>query len=169
MTESLHELNKRIEISEELRRRWLAVDRIVQTPSGKSRPALSQEEVLQNLWAAAEFLVRSGTLDHVVELLSTLAMIHDVVTDRMVDELAKNVVRPIGLLIDGLSRTSLLEVLSNALADPELEKAILEVREGKKISTGTLITLFNNNEVRQGLYILLMLMKALGKAAKRIE
>lgn len=163
------ELKKRLDIPEELRRRWLAVDRIVQTPSGKSKPALSQEEVMQNLWAAAEYLVRSGTLDHVVELLATLAMIHDVVTDRMVDELAKNVVRPVGLLIDGLTRTSLPEVVANALADPELEKAILEVKEGKKISTGTLISLINNNEVRQGLYILLMFMKALGKAAKRIE
>jgi uncharacterized protein YjgD (DUF1641 family) len=72
-------------------------------------------------------------------------------------------------LIDGLSRTSLIEVVSQALADPELEKALLEVKEGKKVSTAILISLMNDAEVKQGLYIMLKLLKALGKSAKRLD
>lgn len=169
MTEIQLDRNKAMEIRHELIRQWLAVDRVVQTPSGKSRPAVSQEEVVLHLWAAAEYLVRSGALDHIVELLTTLVMIHDVVTDKMVDEFAKNVVRPVGLLIDGLTRTSLLETFAEALADPELEKAILEVKEGKKISTSKLISLMRDDEVKRGIYIMLTLMKALGRATRRIE
>jgi uncharacterized protein YjgD (DUF1641 family) len=60
-------------------------------------------------------------------------------------------------------------VVSQALADPELEKALLEVKEGKKVSLTTLISLINDAEVRQGLYIMLKLLKALGKAAKRLD
>jgi Protein of unknown function (DUF1641). len=156
-------------MTEEPRRRWLAVERVVATPSGKSKPAMSEEEVRQHLMAAAEYLVRSGTLDHVVELLALLAMIHDVVTDRMLDEMARNVIRPLGLLIDGLTRSSLLEVFSRALADPELEKALLEVKEGKKVSIMTLVSLANDTEVRQGLYIMLKFLKALGSSAKTID
>ncbi|MEM1925501.1 MAG: DUF1641 domain-containing protein [Pyrobaculum sp.] len=160
---------KRADIQKELVRKWLAVERVVKTASGKSTPALSQEEVAQRLWAAAEYLVRSGTLDDIVELLATVVMIYDLVTDRMVDEFAKNVVKPVGLLIDGLTRTSLLEVFAEALADPELEKAILEVKEGKKISTSRLISLMRDDEVKRGIYIMLTLMKALGRATRRVE
>jgi uncharacterized protein YjgD (DUF1641 family) len=155
-------------LSEEIRRKWLAVDRIVATPSGKSMPTVPREVVEQQLWGAAEYLVRSGVLDHVVELLATIAMLHDVVTDRMVDVLAKNVIRPLGLLIDGLTRTSLVEAIGRALADPELEKALVEAKEDKKISIRTLISLLNDAEVRRGLYITLVLLKALGKSAKEI-
>ncbi|MEM4964819.1 MAG: DUF1641 domain-containing protein [Pyrobaculum sp.] len=158
---------KRADIQKELVRKWLAVERVVKTASGKSTPALSQEEVAQRLWAAAEYLVRSGTLDDIVELLATVVMIYDLVTDRMVDEFAKNVVKPVGLLIDGLTRTSLLEVFAEALA--ELEKAILEVKEGKKISTSRLISLMRDDEVKRGIYIMLTLMKALGRATRRVE
>ncbi|MEM4898143.1 MAG: DUF1641 domain-containing protein [Pyrobaculum sp.] len=160
---------KRADIQKELVRKWLSVERVVQTASGKSTPALSQEEVAQRLWAAAEYLVRSGTLDDIVELLATVVMVYDLVTDRMVDELAKNVVKPVGLLIDGLTRTSLPEVFAEALADPELEKAILDVKEGAKVSTTKILSLLNNDEVKRGMYILLTFMKALGKAARRIE
>jgi uncharacterized protein YjgD (DUF1641 family) len=156
-------------MTEDPRRRWLAVERIVATPSGKSKPALSEEEVKQHLMVAAEYLVRSGALEHIVELSALLAMIHDVVTDRMIYELTRNVIRPLGLLIDGLSRTSLIEVVSQALADPDLEKALLEVKEGKKVSTTTLISLMNDAEVKQGLYIMLKLLKALGKSVKRLD
>ena len=156
------------ELVKELRSKWIATERVVATASGKSKPVLPDEVVLQHLKAAAEFLVRSGTLDVVVELLATLAMLQDVVTDRIVDEWARNL-RKVGLFADSLTRTSLLEVLSNALLDVELEKAILEVKEGKKISLTTLISLFNDQEVRQGLYIALKLLKALGKATKALE
>ncbi|ABO08276.1 DUF1641 domain-containing protein [Pyrobaculum calidifontis] len=156
------------ELVKELRSRWIATERVVATAAGKSKPVLPDEVVLQHLKAAAEFLVRSGTLDVVVELLATLAMLQDVVTDRMVDEWARNL-RKVGLLADSLTRTSLLEVLSNALLDVELERAILEVKDGKKISLITLISLFNDQEVRQGLYIVLKLLKALGKATKTLE
>lgn len=150
-------------------RKWIAVARVVATPSGKSKPVLTEEEVKRELWAAAEFLVRSGVLDHVVELLTTLAMIHDVVTDRMVDELSKNVVKPLGLLIDSVTRSSLLEVLSNTLVDPQLEKAILEVKRGEKISLGTLTSLLSDDEVKAGLYIFLTFLKAVGRSVKRLD
>jgi len=156
-------------MTEDPLRRWLAVERVVVTPSGKSKPALSEEEVKQHLMATAEYLVRSGALEQVVELSALLAMLQDIVTDRMVDELARNVIKPIGLLVDALSRTSLIEVVAQALADPELEKALIEVQEGKKVPITTLISLMNDAEVKQGLYIMLKLLKALGKTAKRLD
>ncbi|MGB9704747.1 MAG: DUF1641 domain-containing protein, partial [Pyrobaculum sp.] len=41
-------------------------------------------------------------------------------------------------------------------------------KEDKKISIRTLISLLNDAEVRRGLYITLVLLKALGKSAKEI-
>jgi hypothetical protein len=39
--------------------------------------------------ATAEYLVRSGALEHVVELSALLSMTHDIVTDIMIDELTR--------------------------------------------------------------------------------
>ncbi|ABP50494.1 MULTISPECIES: DUF1641 domain-containing protein [Pyrobaculum] len=149
----------------ELRRKWLATDRVIATPSGKSIPALPEEEVRQHLWAAAEFLVRSGALDHIVELATLIAMIHDVVTDRMVDEFSQDVIKPMGMLIDTISRSSLVEILNNALMDPELEKTIVNINT-ESITLKKIISLINDKEVKTGLYIFLIFLKALGRAAR---
>jgi uncharacterized protein YjgD (DUF1641 family) len=53
-----------------------------------------------------------------------------------------------------------LKLLRRYVARSKQLKALLEVKEGKSINT--LISLMNNAKVKQGLYIMLKLLKALG-------
>lgn len=148
------------------KRRWYAVDRPdARTPSGRPKPPLTHEEALAKSLEALEYLARSGALDALVELASTLKMVRDVVVDEMVEDLGKTL-GELGSLVDGVTRTPIPRALVSALNDPEVDKALLEAAAGKKISITKLISMLFDDDVKRGLYIVLTILRALGRRAK---
>lgn len=147
------------------KRRWYAVDRPdARTLSGRPKPPLTHEEALAKSLEALEYLARSGALDALVELASTLKMVRDVVVDEMVEDLGKTL-GELGSLVDGVTRTPIPRALVSALNDPEVDKALLEAAS-KKISITKLIYMLFDDDVKRGLYIVLTILRALGRRAK---
>lgn len=141
----------------EIHRRWHATEEIK-----GAVPPISQEEVDARAKAALEFLVRSGTLDTLVELAATIKMLHDIVTDEIVEEIGR-AVRLLGTALDTLTRSQHLMALVNAIADPEIERGMK-----KRVGISDILGLLRDEDTRRGIYYLLLIARAVGKEVRNI-
>ncbi|CCC81833.1 DUF1641 domain-containing protein [Thermoproteus tenax] len=141
----------------EIRRRWHATEEIK-----GAVPPISQEEVDARAKAALEFLVRSGTLDTLVELAATIKMLHDIVTDEIVEEIGR-AVRLLGTALDTLTRSQHLMALVNAIADPEIERGMK-----KRVGISDILGLLRDEDTRRGIYYLLLIARAVGKEVRNL-
>lgn len=124
---------------------------------------VDREKALMDILDKLLLLYKSGALDTAVELLLTAKNLSTVVADSMVDNLA-SILRELAPLIDALANSPLVKLLSEALNDADVDKAILKARGGVRLSD--VVGLARDEDVYAGLYVFLTVMKALGRRVR---
>ncbi|WP_069807812.1 DUF1641 domain-containing protein [Vulcanisaeta thermophila] len=105
-------------------------------------------------------LSESGALDTLVDLALTLKNISSVITDDMVDNIAV-MIRDLLGIVGNVVGNPVVKVVSDSINDPEVDRALLSIKD-RKIGLSQIISLMRDPDVLTGLYIFLVIMKAMG-------
>lgn len=101
-------------------------------------------------------------INNMVELVSTVKMLEGYMNDQVIRDLAI-IFSSMSKLINAATSTDLIDIIERAVQDPELDKALVDPR---KCGLFEILKKLNDKDVQRGMFIMLELLRAIGKASK---
>ena len=109
-----------------------------------------------------EMELDENTINNMVELVSTVKMLEGYMNDQVIKDMAV-IISSMSKLINAASSTDLIDIMERAVQDPDLDKALVDPGKGGLVE---ILKKLNDKDVQRGMFIMIELLKAIGKASK---
>jgi uncharacterized protein YjgD (DUF1641 family) len=104
------------------------------------------------------------TIESLVEVIDSIELLMTFFNDQAIQDIS-GALTPILRLVNIVSSTDLIDILERGLMDPELDKAIIDP---PKLGLWGLLSALGNEDMKRGIGIFVELVKAIGRASKKI-
>ena len=122
--------------------------------------AIKEKMVENNTVSGVE--LDEDTIKNMVELVSTVKMLEGYMNDQVIKDIAV-IISSMSKLVNAATSTDLIDVMERAVQDPELDKVLVNPEKG---SLFEVLKKLNDKDVQRGMFIMLELLRAIGKASK---